>query len=236
MANFYTTEVLSEALDVISRYYGIATENIPVSEPDALFRERLEKAYAKLGPCENDRTILSALLILTSAIHAAPDIMGKPADSSGSLSVRCDLLRLYILSSTTKAGDSIIIKNRSRSIRLDNEDNWMMVDLVEPYLSAHLPPSITMPKARAELDSEANHRRGRRIKDPRVPRLMWGTFRLLTDLHGFRTPMPNVLCEFIIRLLQIQEVFPENTDIDTLWVRAQLRYLRGKENQDSAGS
>ena len=30
--------------------------------------------------------------------------------------------------------------------------------------------------------------------------------------------------------------FPENTDIDTLWVRAQLRYLRGKENQDSAGS
>ena len=69
-----------------------------------------------------------------------------------------------------------------------------------------------------------------------MPRLMWGTFRLLTDLHGFRTPMPNVLCEFIIRLLQIQEVFPENTDIDTLWVRAQLRYLRGKENQDSAGS
>jgi hypothetical protein len=44
--------------------------------------------------------------------------------------------------------------------------------------------------------------------------------------------MPNKLCQFIIAYLQILDILPADTDIDTFWVRAQLRYIRSRRGAE----
>ena len=238
----YTPEQLKEAADLLDKYF-----EVPAESPHALsgaldlqndIADGIVEAYATMGACPHDDLLRRIFLILTYVVRTSPEFTGQnPVDMKHAKRLRLDLLRLYILNGTTRAGDALIVKNRSRSFRLENDANWFFRELAGPFLEQHLGRHITREQARKELEAGESHRRGRRVSDPRVPRLMLGTWRLLTDLHGFRTPMPNVLCNFIIRLLQLQGIFPENTDIDTLWVRAQLRYLNGKakkQNQESS--
>lgn len=238
----YTPEQLNEVAGLLANYYEIPVVALQVPSSGLVLDDRIVEcvvdAYSAIGTCPNEELLQRVFLILTSVVRSSPEFTGKiSADQKHARSLRLDLLRLYILNGTTRAGDALIVKNRSRSFRLDNDANWFFRELVEPYLECQLGGNMSSEQARKELEAGENHHRGRRVNDPRVPRLMLGTWRLLSDFHGFRTPMPNVLCNFIIRLLQLQGVFPENTDIDTLWVRAQLRYLNGKarkQNQESS--
>lgn len=238
----YTPEQLNEAEGLLAKYYEIPAEALHVPFAALELQNSIAKgvmdAYATMGTCPHDELLHRVFLILTCVVRTSPEFTGQnPVDLKHAKRLRLDLLRLYILNGTTRAGDALIVKNRSRSFRLENDANWFFRELAGPFLEQHLGRHITREQARKELEAGESHRRGRRVSDPRVPRLMLGTWRLLTDLHGFRTPMPNVLCIFIIRLLQLQGVFPENKDIDTLWVRAQLRYLNGKakkQNQESS--
>lgn len=238
----YTPEQLNEVAGLLANYYEIPAVALHVPSGALLLEDSIARnvtdAYSAMGTCPNDELLQRVLLTLTRVVRSSPEFTGKiSADQKHARSLRLDLLRLYILNGTTRAGDALIVKNRSRSFRLDNDANWFFRELVEPYLECQLGRNMSREQARKELEAGESHHRGRRVSDPRVPRLMLGTWRLLSDFHGFRTPMPNVLCNFIIRLLQLQGVFPENTDIDTLWVRAQLRYLNGKarkKNQESS--
>ena len=238
----FTSAQLEEAMSLLSKYYGILAGELPETAITLKLKEPLIKgitnAYSSLGNCPNDELLCRTFVVLTGIITTYPEFASQyQGKTRHGQQVRRDLLRLYVLSSTTREGDEIIIKNRSRSFRLINDTNWLFRDLVDPFLKKHLEAGVTLEQARCELEAEVSHRRGRRVSDPRVPRLMLGTWRMLTDLHGFRTPMPNSLCNFIIRLLQLQGIFPEYTDIDTLWVRAQLRYLNAKadkQNQESS--
>lgn len=237
----YTSAQLEEAMSLLSRYYEIPASKLPGTTMTLRLKEPLIKsitdAYSSLGSCPNDELLCRTFVVLTSVVTAYPEFASQNQGKTlHSQQVRCDLLRLFVLCSTTHEGDEIIIKNRSRSFRLVNDANWLFRDLVCPFLEKHLEAGITLEQARCDLEAGVSHRRGRRVSDPRVPRLLMGTWRMLTDLHGFRTPMPNSLCNFIVRLLQLQGIFPENTDIDALWVRAQLRYLNAKAdklNQES---
>lgn len=238
----YTPEQLNEAVGLLAKYYEIPAETLHVPSAALELQNGIAngvlEACATMGSCPQDELLQRVFLLLTYVVRTSPEFSGQdPVDLRHAKRLRLDLLRLYILNGTTRTGDALIVKNRSRSFRLENDANWFFRELAGPYLEKQLGQHITREQARKELEAGESHRRGRRVSDPRVPRLMLGTWRLLTDLHGFRTPMPNVLCNFIIRLLQLQGIFPENTDIDTLWVRAQLRYLNGKakiKNQESS--
>lgn len=238
----YTPAKWNEAADLLAKYYEISAEALQVPAGAMKLGDGIVKgvldAYFTMETCSHDDLIQRVFLILTYVVRTNPEFTGKDtAEQKHRQRIRLDLLRLYILNGTTRAGDALIIKNRSRSFRIENDTNWFFRELIGPYLEQHLGPNISRELVKKELEARESHHRGRRVSDPRVPRLMLGTWRLLTDLHGFRTPMPNVLCSFIIRLLQLQGVLPENTDIDTLWVRAQLRYLNGKsgkQNQESS--
>lgn len=238
----YTPEQLNEVADLLAKYYEIPTVALCVSSGALVLEDGIVDgvvdAYCAMGTCPNDELLQRVFLTLTCVVRKSPEFAGKiSADQKHARSFRLDLLRLYILNGSTRMGDSLIVKNRSRSFRLENDANWFFRELVWPYLELHLGGPMSREQVRKELEAGESHRRGRRVNDPRVPRLMLGTWRMLTEFHGFRTPMPNVLCNFIIRLLQLQEIIPEDTDIDTLWVRAQLRYLNGKtgkQNQESS--
>ena len=238
----YTPEQLNEVTGLLDKYYEIPAMALQVPSGALLLEDSIAKnvadAYSVMGTCPNDELLQRVLLTLTCVVRTSPEFTRNiSADQKHERSLRLDLLRLYVLNSTTRMGDALIVKNRSRSFRLDNDANWFFHELIGPYLEGYLDGNMSREQARKELDAGEGHHRGRRVSDPRVPRLMLGTWRLLTDFHGFKTPMPNVLCNFIIRLLQLQDIFPENTGIDTLWVRAQLRYLNGKarkQNQESS--
>ena len=88
--------------------------------------------------------------------------------------------------------------------------------------------SITKEEAEQELLS-SKPKQGRTVSDPRLPALLWGTYGLLTELKGFKTPMPNILCDFLRQLMVLWDVLPDSPVIDTMWIRAQLRYLKAKE-------
>lgn len=237
----YTSEQLKEVAALLAKYYKIPAEMLQVPAGTLKLEDGIAKgvldAYATLGTCTHDELLRRVFLTLSCVVRTSPEFTGQsPAAQKHGQRFRLDLLRLYILNGTTRVGDTLIVKNRSRSLRIENDANWFFRELIGPYLEQHLGPHVSHEQAKKELEAGESHHRGRRVSDPRVPRLMLGTWLLLTDFHGFRTPMPNILCDFIIRLLQLQSVFPENTDIDTLWVRAQLRYLNGKagkQNQES---
>lgn len=238
----YTPDQRSEVATLLAKYYEITAETLLLPTGALTLEDEIVKgildAFATMGSCTHDELLRRVFLVLSCVVRTSPEFTGLgPDEQKHGQSMRLDLLRLYILNGTTRMGDALIIKNRSRSFRLDNDTNWFFRELVGPYLEKHLGGNMSREQARKELEAGESHHRGRRVSDPRVPRLMLGTWRLLTDFHGFRTPMPNILCNFIIRLLQLQGIFPENTDIDALWVRAQLRYLNGKagkQNQESS--
>ena len=238
----YTPAQQDELAGLLAKYYEIPVESLYVPSSTLELQNDIAsgvlEAYATMGSCPHDNMLKRVFLTLTCLVRTSPEFAGnESAEQKHARRLRFDLLRLYILNCTTREGDTIIVKNRSRIFCLENDANWFFRELVSPHLEKHLGGNISINQAQNELEAGESHHRGRRVSDPRVPRLMLGTWHLLTDYHGFRTPMPNVVCNFIIRLLQLQGVFPENTDIDTLWVRAQLRYLNGKaekKNQESS--
>ena len=193
--------------------------------------DKLADAYTKLlGPCQNDNIIVKVLLMMALYYQKEKPLADDTAFHSAiSKDTRQDLLRLYIFCERSKVNyGGIGVRSSTDSIRLTNSCNWLWNDLVKDYLKANLPDITSVAQAKDEL-IRGKSKRGRQPKDARIPVIIWGTFRLLTDLHGFQTPMPNSLCDFLVKLLQNMEILPENTEIDKYWIRAELRYLKSKK-------
>ena len=237
MTNYtFKPDAFAEASALLSNYYGI--ELLPsISRKDdtivletSLDIDGIRKIFEDLpGVSGNDPTVLDALILLSSYIKSNAPLLDEESFAKATkVYIRQDVLRLYLFCEENKCSyEGITIRGKKGSIRLHNSMNWLWKDLAGPYLEKNFPDILNAEDARKELLT-GKRRRGRRPNDPRVPVLLWGTYKMLSDLHGFSSPMPNSLCNFIIQLLQIQDVFPNETEIDTLWVRAELRYIKSR--------
>lgn len=231
-----TPQAYSEAATHLSTCYGIRLpeitpqDNTSIQIGTSVSRDGIHALYTSLVGEEKVCPDIENTLILLSG-YVLSDAQRCDGDSfrqAVSRLNRQDRLRLYIFCrDTEKNYEGIMVKGRNGSVKLANTCNWLWNDLLKDYFAGSLPDITSREQAREELVS-GMRKRGRAPKDARVPALMWGTYRLITERHHFRTAMPNVLCLFIIRLLQMQNVLPQDTDIDTLWVRAELRYIRDR--------
>lgn len=222
---------------LLKKYYDIGlefTDGTELIESKIGSPDKLMEAYSGLPePCKNDDTIIKVISLMEYCFEN-----NRPAADEKSLhnvlqkNIRQDLLRLYVFcNNSLKNFENINISSKVDSIKLGNSCNWLWNDLIKDYLKANLPDITSVAQAKDEL-IRGKTKRGRQPKDARIPVIIWGTFRLLTDLHGFQTPMPNSLCDFLVKLLQDMEILPENTEIDKYWIRAELRYLRSKEQTE----
>lgn len=232
----FPTEAFTKASELISQYFGIEItmsaqcKDGSITLDTTLDLNELQKAYVELlGSSPNDGIIQDALVLLSDYVKStAPLPDEKSFDKTAKLCTRQDMLRLYVFCEENgHSHEDITIRSKAGSIRLANSRNWLYERLAKPYLQANLTEITSVDEAKKELLT-GKRSRGRKPNDPRVPALLWGSFRLLSELHGFDSLMPNALCNFIIRLLQVQGVFPPDTEIDTLWVRAELRYIRSR--------
>ena len=232
---------LQDSIHLLTKYYGFTCDQLTtVTSPEfqkGFDQIQLNALYETLGaectPPNRDE-IIRTLQMLVVIVRSQPFSKHVyTADDLKEQMKRRDMLRLLVLCNTTRIGDTIIIKNRSRSFQLHNEVNWFIEELIKPNVNAVL-GGMSYEDALSELENETSHHRGRRAKDPLMLNLIWGTYRLISDRCHFRTPMPNALCNFIIKLLQLMDILPENTEVDAFWIRAQLRYIASrKQNEQS---
>lgn len=219
---------------LLKKYYDVELKfksGIELIESKDGSLDKLMETYSSLpGPCKNDDTIMKVISLMAYYFEN-----NKPVADEESFhnvlqkNIRQDLLRLYVFcNNSLKNYENINISSRVDSIKLGNNCNWLWNDLIKDYLKANLPDITSVSQAKDEL-IRGKSKRGRQPKDARILVIIWGTFCLLTDLHGFQTPMPNSLCDFLVKLLQNMEILPENTEIDKYWIRAELRYIKDKE-------
>ena len=239
MENYNVMEKATlQAEDLLEKYYGIESgEPCPKSACDGNHGEPvvpLKESYERyLGNCENDGIILQTLYSLYRHFRQHRPMADEEAFQNAiRKNIRRDLLRLYVFChNSSKNYENINLSSRVDSIRLSNSSNWLWNELMKNYLRENLPDITSVAQAKDEL-MRGKSKRGRQPKDARIPVIIWGTYRLLTDLHGFRTPMPNSLCDFLVRLLQDMGIIPENTEIDKYWIRAELRYIKGRKSAE----
>lgn len=232
----FKPDTFGKASVLLGKYYGIELLPSMYQKDDTVVLKTsididgIRKSFEELsGTSENDSLIVGTLILLSSYIKSNAPLLDEESFAKATKAyTRQDMLRLYVFCEENRHSyEGITIRGKKGSIRLQNSLNWLWKDLVDPYLKKSLSDIQNSEEARKELLT-GKCRRGRRPNDPRVPVLLWGTYQMLSDLHGFSSPMPNSLCNFIIQLLQIQDVFPLETEIDTLWVRAELRYIKSR--------
>ena len=226
------------ALEALEHYYGITDEYLPASlragaplpVKPKWDMDGLRLSFRALAPdADQHRQLLANLIVLTICVLESPRLQGAlyTQELFDKMRMR-DYLRLYEFVSSTRDDDEITIRNKSRSIRLNNYSNWFVKELLKPFLQPKLAKIDNLEEALAELDVPKPVKKGRRASDPRVSILLWGTYQMITDELALASPMPNSLCNFLIVLLQSQQVLPVSPVIDAFWVRAQLRYIRSR--------
>ena len=233
-----------QALNTLEHYYGITMDYFPEeislwandpeksssviaidtgdSVPD--FREGL----SSLGIFPPDDHLNDALSLLTYLLKCNPSMTSESSKRELFRSmVERDLLRIKVFLSEIDPESPLTLKSGKKRTVLGNHSGWLWERMIEPFLEKEIPEVESAEKASSLLKAYRPGR-GRRAKDARIPILLWGTFEMLSDAHSFETPMPDKLCDFLLQMLQVQGVVPESTDIDILWIRAELRYLRSK--------
>lgn len=234
----FTPEEYGAAADNLRKYYGIELTNL-TEEPQRLSAsfdaELLAASYTALVCSypngELCQEVLDTLLLLTAyVVDHTPTINEESFKRALQNYTRQDLLRLYVFCYEYLDGENraFTMRGSKGSVKMENYCNWFRNELVRDYLHRNLTDITSLAQAKEELVS-GRPKRGRKPKDARVPHLLWGTYRLLTEQQGFPDRMPNVLCDFLIQLLQLQHIFPLDTEIDSFWVRAQLRYIRSRQ-------
>ena len=194
----------------------------------------LQKSYRELIGNPEKETELIATLAAVS-YYMSSDSLGITPSIYQMFDgmIRPDLLKLYImLYDTSTENRWISIRTVNGTIRLRNYCNWFLDDMIKTYLKNNLPDIKSISQAKEELEKSKRHK-GRIPNDPRISHLLWGTYRLFQDTCTFKSPMPNKLCQFLLVYLQMLEVIPINPEIDTFWIRAQLRYIRTKKEKGS---
>lgn len=233
---------LQESLFALSKYYGINQDLLPpgyVNESEGGITVCSGCDLVGLGDklsflCDGKLhdELMAIFGVLVDCLLKSPALQAGP--SSEELSVRSrrdDYLRLFRFASSIRGDEPLFLRDTYRTVRLSNSSNWFVEDLLEPFLLDKLSDLENIEEALRVLDTPKPTRKGRRPNDARIPVLLWGTYRLITDKISFRTPMPNNLCSFLVTLLQVSRVVPSSTVIDIYWVRAQLRYISSRSQK-----
>ena len=232
-----TSRRLNDVKTNLHKYYNYeisdkTSSEIPLDIATDINLIRLCESYRKLIGNE-DREIELIDTLATVSHYMSSDSLGMSVSIYHMLDemIRSDLLRLYImLYDSSPQTTWISIRTINGTIRLRNYCNWFQDDMIKNYLKKNLPDIQNVSQAKSEL--EKNKRpKGRIPNDPRLSHLLWSTYSLLHDTCAFKTPMPNRLCQFLLIYLQMLGIVPLDTEIDTFWIRAQLRYIRSKKNQ-----
>ena len=236
----FTPEEYGAAADNLRKYYGIELTNLteePQRFPASFDAELLAASYTALACSYPNgalcQEVLDTLLLLTAyVVDHTPTINEESFKKVLQNYTRQDLLRLYVFCYEYLDGENraFTMRGSKGSVRMENYCNWFREELVKDHLKKYLPEITSLAQAKAELVS-GRRKRGRVPNDARVPALLWGTYQMLMEQQGLPDAMPNILCEFLIQLLQLQQVFPTDTEIDAFWVRAQLRYIRSREKK-----
>lgn len=232
--NKINAERLSVARNNINRYFlsekvqNLQSEDLLEFEPE-INTETLDGLY-DLYICNTvNRTLILDTLALLSVCIKEDLLWESPrlyevVDEQ----IRIDLLRLYIMLDEVKDKTTwVSIRTSCGTTRLNNYCNWVLDDMVREYLNEHLKDINNINQAHHTLE-QTKRKRGRIPNDPRLSKLIWGIYLLLSDSCKFNSPMPNKVCQFIIGYLQLIDIIPHETEIDTFWVRAQLRYIQSK--------
>lgn len=232
-----TSRRLNDVKRNLHKYYNYeisdkTSSEIPLDIATDINLIRLRESYRQLiGNEDREIELIDTLAIVSH--YMSSDSLGMSVSIYHMLDemIRSDLLRLYImLYDSSPQTTWISIRTINGTIRLRNYCNWFQDDMIKNYLKKNLPDIQNVSQAKSEL--EKNKRpKGRIPNDPRLSHLLWGTYSLLHDTCAFKTPMPNRLCQFLLIYLQMLGIVPLDTEIDTFWIRAQLRYIRCKQNQ-----
>lgn len=189
---------------------------------------RLQDEYkVLLGDNLNAERIIRALTLLKFILDRAE------CENEAPDSILEDELQLYLLCRENEQMQGwVSIKTPGGTLRLSNEGNWFFRRLLKNHFCL---PGFD---EEAELQYrrqvlESRRRKGRRPKSEKVRAAIWGGYKMLRDLHGFKADMPNTLCEFLIRMLRALELIPADSEIDIYWIRAELRYIRSRSVKPS---
>ena len=191
---------------------------------------KLHKVYnTYIDNTDSTERVIDTLILVSHVLRK--DNLGKSPKLRDTMSewIRADLLQLYLTAYGNSGMTSwVSVRTVDGTVKLRNFCNWFMDDMVKDYLRKNIPDITNTEQALEELRRIKGHR-GRIPTDPRISILLWGTYTLIKEHYEFKSPMPNRLCQFIIAYLQILDILPTDTDIDTFWVRAQLRYIRSRK-------
>ena len=230
-----TAERYNTAITHLSRFYEYGMI-MPICNGETAILEtsidiaKLHNAYnTYIGNPNSAERIIDTLILVSHVLRE--DNLGKSPKLRDTMSdwIRADLLQLYLaVHDDSRLISWVSIRTVDGTVKLKNFCNWFMDDMVKDYLRKNLPDITNTEQALEELRM-IKGRRGRIPTDPRLSILLWGTYTLIKEHHEFKSPMPNRLCQFIIAYLQILDILPADTEIDTFWVRAQLRYIRSRK-------
>lgn len=229
-----TADRFNLALGNLKKHYNyeygtrIASKEKAIIETNINAQQLQQGLRNCFGTCKNEEVLIDTFCVVS--YYLRKDSLGLSTNIFNNLNklLRKDLLKLYLtVYDDGKAITWISLRTIEGTIRLNNYCNWFLDDMVKEYLKKNLSDIGNVKEAAKELDRIKRHR-GRIPNDPRLSLLIWGTYTFLTEHYDFKSPMPNSLCQFIIIYLQALDILSPDTDIDTFWIRAQLRYIKSK--------
>jgi len=147
--------------------------------------------------------------------------------------IREDLLTLYIFLNeprkwpSFKQGEKITMKFFMGNIDINNNNHWFARNVLGPLCQKYIPEITSIEQAEDELYKHKK-RAGRPSKDPRIMRIVYGIFRMFNEKMEMHTPLPDSLCEFIIKFLEFLRLIDEDSHIDNQWIRAQITHVKKK--------
>lgn len=184
--------------------------------------DKIAEAFGRLK-LPNEKELLNALRIVIFLVR-------NNGGARRSESRLRDMLRLYLFVKKNRCEGKIGIRNRIISLDIENDGEWFIEELLLPFLSDNLDGIASADDAEKELSNLVG-KRGRHPKEKRIAPLMWGAYRLLSGSRQWKSPMPNDMCDFILTLLEVAGLIPENEEKDAIWIRAQLRYMASRPSQ-----
>lgn len=230
MGTDLTKERIGQIQSNLLKYYKYSEKEIAGVATADLDTEAITRAFRHyINDSRHEREITDTLNALSHIVITLPlSIYHMVSDM-----IRPDLLKLFLLLHDESNHTAwLSLRTPDGTVRLKNYCNWFLDGMVKDYLRMHLHDIQDTGQAEAEL-AKRKHHPGRIPNDPQLLQILWGTYKLLRDKCTFKTPMPNRLCQFLLTYLQIIGIIHKNTDIDTFWIRAQLRYIRTKEEKKS---
>lgn len=230
----FTADRFNLALENLKKHYKyeygtrITPEDKAVIETNINVQQLRQGLRECFGVYENEDILLDTFCVVS--YYLQKDSLGLSTNifRNHNTLLRKDLLKLYLMVyDDRKTVTWISLRTVDGTIKLNNYCNWFLDNMVKEYLRTHLADIANIETAEIELNRIKRHR-GRIPNDQRLSLIMWGTYTFLTEHYSFKSPMPNSLCQFIIIYMQALDILSPDTDIDTFWIRAQLRYISSK--------